>query len=79
MKHIFCVTSVCAIALVILFSGCEKEMGMLNPIITEDEENVEVYIPTVNTGDYFLDGDGVRPPEPEPELVEEDEDETPEE
>jgi hypothetical protein len=64
MKHIFCVTSVCAIALVILFSG---------------EENVEVYIPTVNTGDYFLDGDGPRPPEPEPVLVEEDEDETPEE
>ena len=54
MKHIFCVTSVCAIALVILFAGCEKEIGMLNPVITEDEENVEGYVLTVNTGDYFL-------------------------
>jgi hypothetical protein len=42
-------------------------------------ENVEGFVLTVNTGDYFLDGDGPRPPEPEPVLVEEDEDETPEE
>ena len=79
MKHIFSVTSVCAIALVILFSGCEKEMGMLNPIITEDAENVEGYVRTENTGDALLDGEN--PPEPEraPEPVEEDEDETPEE
>ena len=79
MKHIFCVTSVCAIALVILFAGCEKEIGMLNPVITEDEENVEGYVPTVNTGDPILDHSVQPEPEPEPELVEEDEDETPEE
>jgi hypothetical protein len=67
MKHIFCVTSVCAIALVILFAGCEKEIGMLNPVITEDEENVEGYVPTVNTGDPILDNSVQPLPEPEPE------------